>query len=76
MNTTTKEISNTDDIIDSRDIIARIEELRELLPDRADEVMPGTSDEIAEARYELARLEAFMEELAGNGGDEKWGSGG
>lgn len=48
------------DVIDSRDVIARLEELRE--QDERDE------DEQAE----LTSLEAFMEELKDNGGDEQW----
>ena len=46
------------DVIDSRDIIDRIEELRDLLPDNASEVMPGTSAQLEELRTELRTLEA------------------
>ena len=57
--------TNTDDIIDSRDIIERIEELENDLPTNAGEVMPGTSDEIQEIRDELAILKALAEECEG-----------
>lgn len=66
------EISSTDDLIDIRDVIARIEELREQLPSNASEVMPGTTLEMYELKEELAMLEAFMDECEGNGGDEQW----
>lgn len=54
------EISNRDDIIDSRDVMARIEELE----DREDR------NEAEQA--ELGSLRSFMDELRGNGGDELW----
>lgn len=74
MNTETRDdISNSEDIIDIRDVIARVEYLRERLPGNASEVMPGTSDEIQETREELAKLEALLSECCGNGGDEQWG---
>ena len=53
---------NTDDVIDSRDIIQRIEEIQDLLPDCAGEIMPGTSDEIQELKIELAALKALAKE--------------
>ena len=54
------DISKFDDVIDVRDIIARVEELREVeTPDE---------DEAAE----LKTLTAFLEDLKGNGGDEQW----
>lgn len=50
------DISNTQDIIDSRDIIERIEELEaEVLDD--------------EEQTELATLKALIEDLSGNSGD-------
>lgn len=49
-------ITNTDDIIDSRDVIERIEELEGALDIDASEVLPGTSEEMQEMRYELATL--------------------
>lgn len=51
-----------DDVIDSRDVIERIENLRRALPDTAEEVMPGTSDELEDIGEELEALEALAEE--------------
>ena len=65
--------TNTDDIIDSRDIIERIEELENDLPTNAGEVMPGTSDEIQEIRDELAILKALAEECEGYAPDWAYG---
>lgn len=64
---TTTEISNTDDVIDVRSIIERVEELEaELSPsDESD----GTDNE---EREELATLTALLDELKGNGGDHEW----
>lgn len=50
---TTKEISNSDDIIDSRDVIARIEELRDMAED-------DSAD--ADERLELIALEKLASE--------------
>lgn len=80
MQTTTLDLSA--DIIDVRDIIARVEELESekdnfTAPNRdgyktsigADEVWKKTySDEAAE----LAALQAILDELKGYGGDEQW----
>ena len=54
------EISKFDDIIDVRDIIARVEDLEETLP----------SDD--EDLAELDTLKSLLSDLAGNGGDEQW----
>jgi hypothetical protein len=69
---TTTEISKFDDLIDIRDVIARVEELRELRgpvstsnPDDDDK----SQDELFS---ELTALESFLEECKGNGGDEQW----
>jgi hypothetical protein len=59
-------ISNTDDVIDSRDVIAWIEELKDMLPESAHDVMPGTATEIAEIKAELATLEKLAEEASGS----------
>lgn len=63
----TKEISNSDALIDVRDIIARVEELEE---DEAD--VEGQAELFKEENAELVTLKALLEELAGNGGDEEW----
>ena len=54
------EITNTEDIIDFRDVTDRVEELAGL--DEPDE------DEAAE----LAMLQALLDETRGNGGDHQW----
>lgn len=63
----TKEISNSDDLIDVRDIIARVEELEE----DADDVEEQASL-FKEENSELVTLKTLLSELAGNGGDEEW----
>lgn len=93
--TTTLDLSA--DLIDVRDIIARVEELREerqILADALDEATESnkagdgqdidTHDAEISAREaltewdstddadELRNLEAILEDLAGNGGDEEW----
>lgn len=56
--------SLSDDIIDLRDLIARVEELENLEP--ADETEKWNNCD------EFAALTDILEELAGNGGDEQW----
>lgn len=57
------EISNTDDIIDSRDVIARIEVLESF--------RDGGEIEDHETE-ELDRLATCLESMKGLGGDEQW----
>lgn len=54
-------ISNADDLIDLRDVIARVEDLE-------DNDAPVDSDE----RAELGTLMNLLQECMGNGGDEQW----
>lgn len=54
------EISNTEDLLDVRDIIARVEYLQE------------ETDRTEDEGFELASLETLLDELRGNGGDKKW----
>ena len=65
------DFSSTDDIIDVRDVIARVEELRA----ERDECEDGT-ELLAEWNDangdELRTLEALLSDLAGYGGDEEW----
>lgn len=69
----TTTISSTDDLIDVRDVIARVEHLEQL-------EQPGAVDLGAEDNAqaqddlfaELATLRALLAELEGNGGDEQW----
>lgn len=50
--------TNTDDVIDMRDVIARFEEIEE--------------SEESEEMAEKLELQALIEECKGNGGDEEW----
>jgi hypothetical protein len=60
--------------IDVRDVIARVEELR----DERDESdldpkeYGGPKDDWQDQRQELAELESLLDELKGQGGDEQW----
>lgn len=78
-----RNIDEAEDILDVRDIIARVEELRseiedetELLGDHPEE--PNTParqtrlDNIEELRAELTPIESLLEDLAGYGGDHQW----
>ena len=66
------DIRNTDDMIDVRDVIARIEELEADLA-LTDEDKTNTGLTAATEIYDALRpLLAFMEEMKGNGGDEQW----
>ena len=70
MNATTLDL--TADIIDVRDIIARVEELESDIEDMTETEHTGhqpTADALTE---ELTALRALLEELAGSGGDEQW----
>ena len=60
-----QELDLTADIIDVRDIIARVEELETIAQDP--DVLMGE-----ELGQELDALEATLADLAGNGGDEQW----
>ena len=68
------EINNLDDVIDVRDIIARIEQLEELeQPGPIDTGNPNDADCSQDDLFqELAVLWALIEELKGNGEDEQW----
>lgn len=72
MTTAVKEITNMEDVIDVRDVIARVEELEGNLaddePDDAGKLDPDLEDD----RAELKMLAGLLEELRGNGGDEEW----
>lgn len=76
------EIDNTQDILDSRDIFARIEELeqeKESMLENVPESEYGNREnaewvawEDSEEFLELKNLSDFMEEFKGYGGDEEW----
>jgi hypothetical protein len=74
------DISNSADIIDVRDVIARVEELREAWSDETgesfedfdlsgDDLRVGLGDEDG---AELETLTELLDELRGHGGDEQW----
>lgn len=66
--------------LDTRDLIARIEELRSDrdgwvlgAPDGSETPNPeGWADDEPDDAAELATLESFMDEMKGYGGDEQW----
>lgn len=60
----------TADIIDIRDIIARVEEFEDVQSDYDADVFGRQWPE--KERQELAILTAILDELKGNGGDEQW----
>ena len=62
---TTTQLDLTADTIDVRDIIARYEELED-----AGYGMPISGD--TGLKDELAALQAILDDLKGNGGDEQW----
>lgn len=64
----TLDTMHMDDIIDVRDIIARVEELESSIEDGAAE----TADEERAEAQELNTLTAILEDLKGYGGDEQW----
>jgi hypothetical protein len=88
MSSTTREITNSDDIIDLRDVIARFEELETELQDAHegiggdasaqpfDEWLVATIEDdshtMQEAAQEFTLLRALIEDCKGNGGDEQW----
>lgn len=67
---TTNKLDLTDDVIDVRDIIARIEELEVAIEAYAEKM--GDWQANADNTEELETLTTIMAELAGNGGDEEW----
>jgi antirestriction protein len=64
----TNKISSKDDMIDVRDVIARVEELRE---ERESAETVGEWEASTECG-ELAQLEELLSDLEGMGGDEQW----
>lgn len=69
MITETKQITNSEDVIDVRDVIARFEELEtELDGAHSDD----ETNEILDFRAEFDTLKSLLEDLEGNGGDEDW----
>lgn len=68
-------ISNNENSIDVRDIIARVEQLRDEREEYNDRMGdPNAWDMVDDGEpEELAGLESLLGELAGSGGDEEWG---
>ncbi len=75
MTTKTREISNSDDIIDSRDVIARIEQLRDEIEAAAIPAneIGGPNDSMEDERDELVALESLAEEAQGYAADWQYG---
>ena len=71
----TKEISNSQDVIDSRDIIERIEELEGMGIIPLDEIPQDDDVEDIELAEELQHLKALTEEAEGYAEDWKCGVG-
>lgn len=73
---TNTQLDLTADIIDTRDIIERVEELESELEDfllSTDNTCIGDWEEKnPEEGQELRILQAILEDLKGNGGDEQW----
>ena len=63
---TTNELDLNNDIIDVRDIIARVEALEKELPDNDNEFR------VWEHAVEFDTLVEILEDLKGEGGDEQW----
>ena len=63
---TANKLDLNDDIIDVRDIIARVEELEKELPDNDNEFR------VWEHAVEFDALVEILEDLKGEGGDEQW----
>ena len=71
--TETKEITNSEDVIDLRDVTERVEALEEQLVLNVDETVAGFEDESDQALYEeLVRLRSLLDDLRGDGGDHDW----
>lgn len=69
MITETKEITNSEDMIDVRDVIARFEELETELDDAHED---DETNEALDLRAEFDTLKELLSDLEGNGGDEEW----
>ncbi|QYW02302.1 hypothetical protein CPT_Paku_008 [Burkholderia phage Paku] len=66
-------ISNQEDVLDIRDVIARVEELRESRDEYDEQHGAGSWAKIDDGEPdELATLEVLLDDLAGYGGDEQW----
>ncbi len=67
------EISNSDDMIDVRDVIARIEQLEPLRESGPVDIGEDDNETDQDTLFaELKALEGLMDEMKGYGGDEQW----
>ena len=65
--------TNDDDLIDVRDVIARVEHLEQLRQPGPVDLGEDDNEQDQDSLFaELASLEALLGELVGNGGDEQW----
>lgn len=66
-------ITNMDDLIDLRDVIARVEHLEQLEQPGAVDLGPEDNAQAQDDLFaELATLRKLLAECCGNGGDEEW----
>lgn len=67
------EITNSEDVLDCRDIIARVEHLEELEQPGPVDLGPEDNAQAQDDLFaELRSLRAFLAEMKGYGGDEEW----
>jgi hypothetical protein len=77
-----KEINNSADVLDVRDVIARYEELEsdlqnaegntEVFEDWIEDTADDERHHMQDDAVEFIAIRAFLAELCGNGGDEQW----
>lgn len=73
-----REISNSDDLIDVRDVIERFEELEQEMQFsvqgiESEEITSGvTGDDMTDIAEEFSRLQSLLSDLKDKGGDEQW----
>jgi hypothetical protein len=74
MMTTTaiKEITNSEDVIDLRDVTDRVEHLEQLRQSGPVDLGDDNDTDQDVLFAELASLESLLDELRGNGGDHDW----
>lgn len=66
---TTQQVDNSQDVLDSRDVVERVEELRDELDHEGEDLSGATLYDEDEERAELATLEALLEQLSWAGSD-------
>lgn len=67
-----KEITNSEDVIDVCDVMARVEHLEQLRQPGSVDLGDDNDTDQDVLFAELSTLESLLDELRGNGGDEKW----